>query len=227
MRIVVIGGQARKVGKTSVMAGLIRSLRRLAWTAVKISRHGGMIPHPGKAQSPGMALNSGFILTEETAASRATDTGRFLAAGAKRALWLRAETGRMTEAVAALIEALEGEENVMIESTGALRILTPEVGIIVVDRSRRGIKASFPSVVRRAAAVVEVVSGARTAYPSLRLPAGVHRFTVRRQDYSSPELCRFILRKLQGKAGARPLRPDPPRNTSNSERRPRAGTQQK
>ena len=41
MRLVVVGGQARKVGKTSVIAGLIRGLSGLAWTAVKISHHEG------------------------------------------------------------------------------------------------------------------------------------------------------------------------------------------
>jgi len=41
MKLVVVGGQARKVGKTSVIAGLIRGLNTFVWTAVKISYHGG------------------------------------------------------------------------------------------------------------------------------------------------------------------------------------------
>jgi molybdopterin-guanine dinucleotide biosynthesis protein len=39
MKLVVVGGQGRKVGKTSVITGLIRRLNTLAWTAVKICHH--------------------------------------------------------------------------------------------------------------------------------------------------------------------------------------------
>jgi len=40
MKAVVVGGHTRNIGKTSVMAGLIRELQSLAWTAVKITQYG-------------------------------------------------------------------------------------------------------------------------------------------------------------------------------------------
>jgi hypothetical protein len=39
MKPVVVSGQGRKVGKTSAIAGSIRALNTLAWTAVKICHH--------------------------------------------------------------------------------------------------------------------------------------------------------------------------------------------
>jgi hypothetical protein len=66
--VVVVGGHARKVGKTSVICGVIRALPDWNWTAIKISPHS----HP-----------------EETSPSSAPDSSRFLAAGAARAFWIQ------------------------------------------------------------------------------------------------------------------------------------------
>ena len=38
--LVVVGGHSRNIGKTSVVAGLIRKLRDHKWTAVKITQYG-------------------------------------------------------------------------------------------------------------------------------------------------------------------------------------------
>jgi hypothetical protein len=64
--IVVVGGQARKVGKTRAMCDIIAATRELAWTAAKISAHGHGAPEPGHL----------------------TDTERYLAAGAAEAMLL-------------------------------------------------------------------------------------------------------------------------------------------
>ena len=199
MRIVVIGGQARKVGKTSVMAGLIRKLRRFKWTAVKISRHDGRIPHLSGPPSGRASRKRGFVLTEERIASNATDTGRYLAAGAKRALWLRVETGRFEEATSALVEKLAGEQNVMIESSSALSLLAPDVGIVVVDGSRREVKPNISRAMRYADAVVVVESSNEPVREARQFSSGARRFRVTRKDYFNSELCRFVRWKLRGK----------------------------
>ena len=50
--LVVVGGHSRNIGKTSVVAGLIRKLRDRKWTALKITQYGngessGYIHDPG------------------------------------------------------------------------------------------------------------------------------------------------------------------------------------
>ena len=48
--LVVVGGHSRNIGKTSVVAGLIRRLRDRKWTAVKITQYGhGVCSNEGKS----------------------------------------------------------------------------------------------------------------------------------------------------------------------------------
>jgi len=48
--LVVVGGHSRNIGKTSLVAGLIRKLRSHNWTAVKITLYGnGVCAHDGGA----------------------------------------------------------------------------------------------------------------------------------------------------------------------------------
>lgn len=202
MRIVVIGGLRRKVGKTSVMAGLIRGMRRLGWTAVKISTHEGEILHGSDADGTHAGPHGSYTLTEESDGSTLTDTGRFLAAGARRAFWLRVKSERLEEGVAALLEALKDEDNVMIESGSAMNVLSVRLGIFVLDRSRRELKANARRALAKADAVVEISSGKRSACRRLRFRSGVVNFTVTRRDYSNPKLVRFVLRRLQRLADA-------------------------
>lgn len=207
MRIVVIAGQARKVGKTSVMTGLIRATRQLNWTAVKISTHQGSALHAGGTVGSQGKRDLPFTLAEEKKPSPFTDTGRYLAAGARRAFWLQVKSDCLDEAIAALIDALGNKENILIESGSVLSVLKPEVAILVLNRSRREVKPNFRRALARADAVVEI-SSARTGTASLpRLPSGmrqfssaVRRFTVTRKDYFSSGLCRFVRRKLRSKA---------------------------
>jgi hypothetical protein len=222
MRIVVIGGQARKIGKTSVMAGLIRGLRQLNWTAVKISTHDGGIPHCSDADGTRAGPGRGFMLTEETEASTLTDTGRFLAADARRAFWLRVKSDCLVPALAVLFKALANEPNVIIESGSAMGALSPRIGIFVLDRSRREMKANARRALAKADAVVEIVSGKRAATRFPRLPSGAAKFTVTRKEYSNPKLVRFVLLKLQRLADARLI---PSQEHADLERNPNAGTQ--
>jgi hypothetical protein len=74
--LLVVGGQSRKVGKTSVVAGLIRATAELCWTAVKIAGH-RHFEEPGRG-----------------------DTVRFLEAGAARALLLGPSAAGMASLLA-------------------------------------------------------------------------------------------------------------------------------
>ena len=91
--LVVVGGHSRNIGKTSVVAGLIRKLRGFRWTAAKITLYGNDVcAHDGGGCGCEPASGEAFELTEEYTPND-TDTGRFLAAGAERSFWLRAPAG--------------------------------------------------------------------------------------------------------------------------------------
>src|ERR1017187_4334641 len=95
--LVVVGGHSRNIGKTSVVAGLIRKMRDCRWTALKITQHGNGVcaNHTGAAPC-GCEPAGGeeFELSEEYQGS-GTDTGRFLAAGAERPVLRRGPSGAM------------------------------------------------------------------------------------------------------------------------------------
>ena len=77
MKVVVVGGQCRNIGKTSVVERLIRDLKSLAWTAAKITqdRHDTFSSSPGPRKG-GQARS--FVLTEEHDPHGRGDTCRFV-----------------------------------------------------------------------------------------------------------------------------------------------------
>ncbi|MBZ5562778.1 MAG: hypothetical protein LAP13_10190 [Acidobacteriia bacterium] len=199
MKTVVVGGHSRNIGKTSVMAGVIRALPFLDWTGVKITQYGhGVCSHDG--EPCGCAPDEHpFALTEETDARGRGDTCRFLAAGARRALWLRVRQGQLATAFPSLAEALRGAEHAIIESNSILEFLEPDLYLVVLDPARRDFKDSTRRFFNRADALVAVepLRGGR-AWPALdaSLLEGKPLFQVSRRDYFSRELCRLVCRKL-------------------------------
>ena len=86
MAIVVIGGHSRSVGKTSVVAGLIAALREYEWTAVKITQYGHGVCSANGAPCDCATDDHSWAISEEKNRGGESDTSRFLAAGAARAL---------------------------------------------------------------------------------------------------------------------------------------------
>jgi hypothetical protein len=199
MKTVVVGGHTRNIGKTSVMADLIHRLRRLEWTAVKITQYGhGVCSRDGEPCSCAPSQHS-FVLSEEQDACGRGDTCRYLAAGARRALWLRVRQGQLAGAFPALCEALDEDHYVMMESNSILDLLRPTVYLAVLDSSTRDFKASARRYLALADALVPVESRCdAAAWPGLdpRLLSGKPLFPVAPRQYVSPDLCRFVCKKL-------------------------------
>ena len=199
MKTVVVGGHTRNIGKTSVMAGLIHRLQRLEWTAVKISQYGhGVCSRDGEPCGCAPSQHP-FVLSEEQDACGRADTCRYLAAGARRALWLRVRQGQLAEAFPALCEALDEDHYVMMESNSILDLLRPAVYLAVLDSSARDFKASALRYLALADALVPVESRCdAAAWPGFdpRLLSDKPLFPVAARKYASPELCRFVCKKL-------------------------------
>src|ERR1700733_925136 len=110
MAIVVIGGQAKDIGKTSVICGLIAAMPERHWTAIKVSRHG-----------------HGAEGLEERDATTGTDCSRYRGAGAARAFWISTDEDQLAEAMPYIHAAMMGAENVILESNGVLEFLQPDL----------------------------------------------------------------------------------------------------
>jgi hypothetical protein len=171
--IVVIAGQGRKAGKTSVAAGIIAAVPEAQWTAVKISRH----RHEGV-----------WGVMEEREPS-GTDTGRYLAAGARRAYWIRAPEERMGEAAADLRRIAAASVHTIVESNSILRHLQPDLTILVVDPSSLDWKRSAVEASRRADAAI-LTSSAGADLP------GIACFAVQPPQYVTPAVAAFVRSRL-------------------------------
>jgi hypothetical protein len=156
MTSLVIGGHSRNIGKTTVMAELIRRLRPPEWVAAKITQYGhGVCSLDGEACScnPG---EHAFVLTEERERRGRGDTRRFLRAGARRSLWLRVRQGQLYRGLPALLRALRREEWVMIESNSILGHINPALYLFALNPSQNDFKPSALKYLERANAFIQI-----------------------------------------------------------------------
>ena len=198
MALVVIGGHSRSVGKTSVVAGLIWALSEFAWTAVKITQYGhGVCSANGEACDCATADHS-WAISEERDRSGESDTSRFLVAGARRALWVRTEQGRLAEAMPTLRQRIDGAGNVIIESNSVLKFVQPDLYLSVLDPATPDFKTSAREFLDRASAVI-LHSQNDTAWQgvSLKPVAGRPMFRITPPPYVTAEIAEFVRGRLQ------------------------------
>jgi hypothetical protein len=154
MAIVVIGGQTRNIGKTSVIAGLIAALPGAEWTAFKITQFGhGICSADGKPCACETDCCRKAV-SEERDPSSGTDTSRFLAAGAVRSFWVRTRQGQLGEAMPRVKKELALAKNAIIESNSILQFLDPDLYLTVLDPANPDFKSSAQSYFSRADAIL-------------------------------------------------------------------------
>jgi molybdopterin-guanine dinucleotide biosynthesis protein len=147
MATIVVGGHSRKVGKTSVAAGLIAALPEYSWTAIKISQHW----HETEAEGTDF-----YSIAEEQDRRGQSDTSRFLAAGASRSIWIRIRDNRLASAMPELMEIIRSNPYVIIESNSILRFIQPELFILVLNYGIEEFKKSAHDSMKQAHAVLVV-----------------------------------------------------------------------
>jgi len=201
--LVVVGGHSRNVGKTSAVAGLIRRLRKRNWTAVKITQYGhGICSHSSAACGCEVVPEHPYALTEEYEPN-STDSGRFLAAGAKRSLWLRTPAGQLGRAAPALRKILDSSENVILESNSVLELVKPDVFLMLLDFSCPDFKPSSLRFMHRADAFLVVDRGINAPLWD-GIAAGVWdasvRFLVKPPNYVDAAVAGFVSAKFPASA---------------------------
>jgi hypothetical protein len=149
--IVAVGGHSRNVGKTSVAAGLIDAFRRYPWTAIKISSH----RHASLSSLKKDNEENICDVYEEFNREGSSDTSRFLAAGASRSLWMRIEDDR-SDTARQLLPILKSCPFVLLESNRILRLIRPDLFIMVLRFDTMEFKESARTCLRQADAVVAV-----------------------------------------------------------------------
>jgi hypothetical protein len=150
--IIVVGGGGRGAGKTALVCGLMRALPEIAWTAVKITTHGH---ERGQDKTT--------PIWEETAPGEGTDTARYLAAGARRALLVTASEDGLGPIVEQILKEQSRASGVtpsgiIIESNSVLRHLRPDVCLCAATSPWAEQKASFDLLMEHLDATVELAA---------------------------------------------------------------------
>ena len=163
MAIIVVGGGGRGAGKTALVCGLLHALPEISWTAIKVTAH-----EHGKAAP----------IWEETAPGQETDTARYLAAGARRALLVTASEGALGPIVQQVLrecmppagaintgEIEAGTINnaaigagVIFESNSILRHLRPDVCLCAATSPWAQEKPTYDFLSQRVDAMVELAA---------------------------------------------------------------------
>ncbi|MGA2695237.1 MAG: hypothetical protein ABSE92_04210 [Terriglobales bacterium] len=210
MAIIVIGGQSRSVGKTSVVAGLIAALRDHHWTAFKITQYGHGICSRDGAACDCATADHAWAISEERERAGASDTSRFLLAGAERAWWVRTEQGRLAEALPAIRRRLAEAENAIFESNSVVKFIQPDLYLTVLDPATADFKKSAQEFLDRADAVIlhggkphadERRDGEPFAWESISLKPAAGRpvFRVQPPEYVTEEIVEFVRGRMECK----------------------------
>jgi hypothetical protein len=142
MKYLVIGGHARRVGKTALVGDIIQAIPEIQWAAVKISPHGHGAWQEQPTQVERNSETAKVLLVEDTGRAGHTGGSRYLAAGARRSFWLRTREGHLAEGIGKLETVLRTGETVILESNSVLEVIRPCLYLMVLDSAVREFKES-------------------------------------------------------------------------------------
>src|ERR1700675_4161811 len=160
-RVIVVGGHTRSIGKTQLVCDVISAFPEAQWVAGKITQYGhGVCAQNGENCDCAPDDHVCAISWEKRASE--TDSGRFLAAGARRSFWLRTKQGFLAEGMPLLRKALHDSENsnqsvpthVILESNTLLQFLKLSLYLMVLDPTKSDFKDSAKLQMDRASAFV-------------------------------------------------------------------------
>jgi len=118
--IIAVGAHSRNVGKTSIICSILNGTPDAPWVAVKISANR-------------RGVGGGFETFEERKPGADTDSARYLAAGAARAYWLRADDRQMDQAAWFVRRLASSGVHVIVESNRIVEQLSPDLYLLALD----------------------------------------------------------------------------------------------
>lgn len=191
MALIVVGGQAKNVGKTTLLLNIIAAFRELRWNAVKITNH----PH----EPPGCELraeSASWSIWEQVSITGESDTRRFVQAGAQSAWLIRAEDNALEEAYAALRKNVPADNNLIVESNRIGSLLHPDLFLLMVDAGQPEFKSSAWQRLERIDAIVWRGSQRRFSGDAWAMISNKPSFLATKTELD-PKLASFIRDRLR------------------------------
>jgi hypothetical protein len=161
-RVIVVGGHTRSIGKTQLVCDLISALPEANWVAGKITQYGHGVCAQNGEDCDCAPDEHVCAISWETLLDAGTDSGRFLAAGARRSFWLRTKQGFLAEGMPLLRAALrevrttrhDAPQNLILETNTLLQFWKPLLYLVVLDPTKPDFKESARLQLDRASAFV-------------------------------------------------------------------------
>jgi hypothetical protein len=206
-RVIVVGGHTRSIGKTQLVCDLIAALPDAQWIAGKITQYGHGVCAQNGENCDCAPDEHICAISWERRVDTGTDSARFLAAGARRAFWLRTKQGFLAEGMPLLREALHEAEDdapskatprsLILESNTLLQFWKPALYLMVVNPVKSDFKESARLQLGRASAFVlrDTRSAAWTEVP-VHLLRGKPNFLQRESEPLPGELVEMVRRAL-------------------------------
>jgi hypothetical protein len=169
VRIVVVGGHTRSIGKTQLVCDIVAALPEANWIAGKITQYGHGVCAQNGHDCDCAPDEHVCAIDWERDANTGTDSSRFLAAGARRSFWLRTKQGFLAEGMPLFRKALDeiarvrsaerGADsaaplNLLLESNTLLQFLKPDLFLMVLHPGKTDFKDSAQLQLDRASAFV-------------------------------------------------------------------------
>lgn len=193
MPTIVVSGHARKVGKTSVAAGLIAAFPHYSWTALKVSTH-------WHSESP---LPDVCCIYEEQNREGGSDSSRFLIAGAQHSYWVRVQENSMAEALHQLQPILNTSSYLIIEGNNVLQYVHADFRIMVINNDVVEFKESAQRILYKADALIAIKQGPISPFwgETLRKsPAAIPLFETTDPQFLPPAFLDLVRSRLVPKA---------------------------
>jgi hypothetical protein len=196
MKTVVVGGNSRNIGKTSLACSLIEATKELDWTALKITQFGhGICSSSGEAC--GCAIDDPecpYEITVETGEKPGSDTARMLRAGARESLWVRVAMGQLERAMPAILARIAGRQHVLIESNSVVEFVEPDVYFSVLNFDQPDFKVSAARLGERVDAfVLPTAKNVQPPWPGFdqTLLSKKRSFNVEPPSYCNADVVQF------------------------------------
>jgi molybdopterin-guanine dinucleotide biosynthesis protein len=139
LKIVVVSGASKDVGKTALAVSIIREYEGVA--ALKYSLHSD-------------GDGSGVVTDPRILERPESDTGRFLEAGAKPVFWVRTDESKLGLHLKKALSQVAAGSKVIIEGNSVLKHLKPSLSVFVMNSSWEKMKESGLEALRKADIVV-------------------------------------------------------------------------
>lgn len=134
--IITVSGAHSGVGKTSLIEGLLKSLK--GWGALKVTvTHRERECPVRKGCHTCDELDSGFsiISSKEIIETQGKDTARFKLAGARKVLWLKSKPEALKDSLKKAVTLFKKAKGLIIESNSALKYIKPDLALFVKNKN--------------------------------------------------------------------------------------------